>query len=227
MQNGVGRVKRKTGGAYFRAGKYRLYREMISSEYTRGYGLFRDLFLKTGEYLADSGRIPKTEDVFLLTLDEHDRLLQPGDDSMIKSVWNEIDRRRQEMADFESIFLPSIIYGEEPPPLARPDEKTMQGIPVSPGIFEGNIVVVRGYKDFEKKVEGAILVIPFSDVGWTPVLTRAGAIVSESGGMLSHASIIARELSIPAIASVDHACRIEDGRRARLDGYNGLLILDN
>lgn len=131
------------------------------------------------------------------------------------------------MKDQENISLPSIIYGEEPPPFARPDEKTMEGIPVSPGIFEGEIVVVKGYKDFHKNVEGAIMVIPFSDVGWTPILIRAGAIVSESGGMLSHASIIARELSMPAIASVDHACSIEEGKRARLDGYNGLLIIDN
>ncbi len=218
---------RMRGRAYFSAGKYRLYREMISSEYTRSYGLFRDLFLKTGKYMATAGMISQTEDVFLLTLEEHDRLLNNGDIAIIKSLGQEISKRRQEMADLEDISLPAIIYGEEPPPLARPDEKTLHGIPVSPGFFEGEIVVVRGYKDFQKNVEGAILIIPFSDVGWTPVLTRAAAIVSESGGMLSHASIVARELHIPAIASVDHACNLEEGSRARLDGYNGLLILDN
>lgn len=222
----TGHGKSRAGAAYYRAGKYRLYREMISSEYTRGYGLFRDLFLKTGNHLAGTGRIPKTEDVFLLTLEEHDRLLKEADEGLILSLGREIRRRKQEMADLENIPLPSIIYGEDPPPLARPDEKTLQGIPVSPGIFEGEIVVVRGYKDFQKKVEGAILVIPFSDVGWTPILIRAGAIVSESGGMLSHASIVARELSIPAIASVDHACALEDGVKGRLDGYLGILMIE-
>ena len=177
--------------------------------------------------MATYGMIAQTADVFLLTLEEHDRLLNTRDKAFIKSLGQEISRRKQEMKDFENISLPAIIYDEEPPPLAKPDEKTLQGIPVSPGIFEGEIVVVRGYKDFQKKVEGAILIIPFSDVGWTPVLTRAAAIVSESGGMLSHASIVARELHIPAIASVDHACSLDEGRRARLDGYNGLLILDN
>jgi pyruvate,water dikinase len=218
--------RQKSGRAYYRAGKYRLYREMISSEYTRGYGLFRKLFLKTGACLAGSGRIQHPDDVFYLTLEEHDRLLQEQDNTQIRSLGQEISRRKQEMSDFEDISLPSIIYGEDPPPLARPDEKVFQGIPVSPGIYEGEVVVVRGYKDFHKKVEGAILVIPFSDVGWTPILTRAGAIVSESGGMLSHASIVARELAIPAIASVDHACSLEDGIRARLDGYNGLLLTE-
>lgn len=102
----------------------------------------------------------------------------------------------------------------------------LEGIPTSPGIFEGKLVVVRGYADFQKKVEGNILVIPFSDVGWTPLLVRAGAIVSESGGILSHASIIAREMSIPAITSVDHACNLKDGTRAKIDGSGGILILD-
>ena len=218
--------RQKPGRAFNRAGKYRLYREMISSEYTRGYGLFRNLFLKTGAYLAGSGRIQRSDDVFYLTLDEHDRLLHEENTTVIRSLGQEIFRRKQEMSDLEPISLPSIIYGEDPPPLARPDEKVFRGIPVSPGIFGGKIVVVRGYKDFQKKVEGAILVIPFSDVGWTPILTRAGAIVSESGGMLSHASIVARELSIPAIVSVDHACSLQDGSRARLDGYNGLLLTE-
>jgi pyruvate,water dikinase len=74
-------------------------------------------------------------------------------------------------------------------------------------------------------VEGKILVIPFSDVGWTPLLLRAGAIVSESGGMLSHAAIVARELSIPSVSSVDHACQLEDGLLAKVDGTNGVLMI--
>jgi len=225
--DGLRQLKKKAGRAYHRAGKYRLYREMISSEYTRAYGLFRYLFLKTGEHLQLMGRIHQKEDVFLLGLEELDHLMEQGDVNLVKALEEKVRLRKQEMEDLQDIALPSVIYGEKPPPLARPEEQTMQGIPVSPGFFEGEIIVVRGYKDFEKRVDGAILVIPFSDVGWTPILTRASAIVSESGGMLSHASIIAREFSIPAIASVDHACRLKDGQRARLDGFNGVLILEN
>ena len=225
-KNSKKKPSRFPGKTYQRAGKYRLYRERISSEYTRGYGLFRDLFLHTGRHLTAAGKISASGDVFFLTLQEHDVLLQGDDIAGIQFIQQKVSQRKQEIRDLENVSMPSVIYGDEPPPLAKPDEKTMKGIPVSPGIFEGEIVVVRGYKDFEKKVEDAILVIPFSDVGWTPVLTRAGAIVSESGGMLSHASIVARELSIPAIASVDHACSMQDGIRARLDGYNGLLIID-
>jgi pyruvate,water dikinase len=227
------RHKKRIGRSYRRAGRFRLYREMISAQYTKEYGLFRKLFLKTGEYLASTGMIEATEDVFYLTLEEHDALLgtkkDTGDDKKIPEdigrVLQRIEERKKEMQEYENISLPSVIYGEVPPPLALKNETVIHGIPTSPGLFEGRIAVVKGYKDFGKNVDGVVLVIPFADVGWTPILTRAGAIVSESGGMLSHAAIVARELSIPSVSSVDHACSLEDGRMARVDGFNGVVIL--
>lgn len=212
--------------AYRRAGRYRLYREMISSEYTRCYGLFRDLFLITGNSFKEKSFLEDPKDVFYLTLDQHNRLMDdlPADET--KSIRQEVGRVKKEMDEYREMVLPSIIYGDTPPPVPRGHAEVLEGIPTSPGIFTGELVVVRGYEDFQKKVEGKIMVIPFSDVGWTPLLLQAGAIVSEAGGILSHASIIARELSIPAISSVDHACSLKDGLLAKIDGYHGKLILD-
>ena len=154
------------------------------------------------------------------------KLPEGSPSSDVSELSKKADQVKHEMESYADLSLPAVIYGETPPPIAAPDETIMKGIPTSPGIFEGEIVVVKGYKDFKKELAGKILVIPFSDVGWTPILSRAAAIVAESGGMLSHASIIARELSLPALSSVDHACTIPDGTRARVDGYNGILILD-
>lgn len=218
------------GKAYRRAGHYRLYREMISSSYTRTYGLFRTLFLVTGKHFVAHGCLDHPGDVFYLTLEEHNQLMERisgGLPDKENEVRKKVEHVKSEMERFADISLPSVIYGETPPPIATPSETLLKGIPVSPGVFEGEIVVVNGYKDFNKNVEGKILVIPFSDVGWTPILSHAGAIVTESGGMLSHASIIARELGLPAISSVDHACRIKDGTRARVDGFNGAMILNS
>ena len=76
-------------------------------------------------------------------------------------------------------------------------------------------------------MEGDVLVIPFSDVGLTPLFARAGAVVAESGGILSHSSIIAREYGIPAVVSVPGACGLEDGTMMAVDGYTGdMQILD-
>jgi pyruvate,water dikinase len=211
--------------AYLRAGKYRLYREMISSAYTNIYGMFRILFLKSGESMVEKGYLKDSKDVFYLTLEEFERLLDSPDEDVIKALQIQIRQVKEEIEKYSDIALPAIIYGEAPPPIATANETVYRGIPVSPGIFEGQIVVVKGYSDFKKPVAGKILVIPFSDVGWTPILSHAGAIVAESGGILSHASIVARELGLPAISSVDHACNLQDGSMARVDANHGILIL--
>ncbi|MCK7540474.1 MAG: PEP-utilizing enzyme [Marinilabiliales bacterium] len=62
-------------------------------------------------------------------------------------------------------------------------------------------------------------------MSWTPVLAKAGAIVSETGGMLSHCSIIAREMGIPAMVSVPNACAIGSGHRVTVNGSNGILTV--
>jgi phosphohistidine swiveling domain-containing protein len=70
-----------------------------------------------------------------------------------------------------------------------------------------------------------VLVIPYSDVGWSPLFARAGAVVAESGGLLSHSSIIAREYGIPAVVSVDGAMTLLDRMRVTVDGHKGEIIL--
>ena len=66
-----------------------------------------------------------------------------------------------------------------------------------------------------------MLVIPYSDVGWAPLFASAGAVIAESGGVLSHSSIIAREYGIPAVVSVPNACAMLDGVVVSVDGYRG------
>jgi phosphohistidine swiveling domain-containing protein len=70
-----------------------------------------------------------------------------------------------------------------------------------------------------------VLVIPYSDVGWTPLFTKASAVIAESGGILSHSSIIAREYGIPAVVSVAGACQLADGTLVTVDGYRGKIIV--
>ena len=85
--------------------------------------------------------------------------------------------------------------------------------------------MVRGIADFNRVEEGDIIVIPFSDVGWTPLFAKAGAVVAESGGMLSHSSIVSREYGIPCVVSVGGAMSIPDGSMAVVDGYRGIVTL--
>ena len=73
---------------------------------------------------------------------------------------------------------------------------------------------------------GDVLIVPFTDVGWMPILSGVGGIVAESGGQLSHTSIIAREFGIPAVVSVGNATRlIRDGQAVMVDGTAGRVYL--
>jgi phosphoenolpyruvate synthase/pyruvate phosphate dikinase len=86
------------------------------------------------------------------------------------------------------------------------------------------VKVVNGLQDFHKVQPGDILVIPYSDVGWTPLFAQAAGVIAESGGMLSHSSIIAREYGIPAIVSVPGAMLLEDNTLVSMDGFKGEII---
>jgi pyruvate,water dikinase len=85
--------------------------------------------------------------------------------------------------------------------------------------------VIRSLADFGKLEPGDVLVIPFSDVSWTPLFTRAGAVIAESGGILSHSSIVAREFNLPCVVSVSHACQIPDNTLVAVDGFKGEVIV--
>ena len=123
--------------------------------------------------------------------------------------------------------MPSIIYGDKQPPIDDQAQEKLVGIPTSIGQYTGKVKVVRGIKDFNKVEQGDILAIPFSDVGWTPLFARAGAVIAESGGLLSHSSIVAREYNIPAIVSVAGATKLQDHTVVTVNGQNGEVLIHN
>ena len=85
-------------------------------------------------------------------------------------------------------------------------------------------MVVRDPGDFARMKRGAILVAPATDPSWTPLFTLASGVIVEVGGVLSHASTIAREYGLPAIANVKNATRrLRTGDRVRLDAVNGIV----
>jgi phosphohistidine swiveling domain-containing protein len=74
--------------------------------------------------------------------------------------------------------------------------------------------------------EKLILVVPYTDAGWAPLLLTAKAIISEVGGQLSHGAIIAREYQIPAVMNIPNAMTyFKDGQRVKVDGYQGTVEL--
>ena len=215
---------------YVRAGAFRLYRDAASFSYTRGHALFRPTFLELGARLVGRGLLDAPDDVFLLTLDEVRLAVAgigvPAEDPPLRDV---VARRRHEMEEATELDLPDLIYGEDFVPRRRTTTAAtvLSGIPTSRGNCTGRARVIRRVADFDRAQPGDIVIVPHSDVSWTPLFARAGAIVAEAGGILSHSSIVAREYGIPCVVSVSGACTlIPDGSLVVVDGYHGEIRIE-
>lgn len=205
------------------ARRFSRYREQVSFMYTRGFGGFRRSYRRLGGLFAERGWIHDPEDIFYLRRDEIAAGVREGRFSSF-TAW--VAERKGNLAQFSGVTPPPIIYGENAPALTETTGSSLSGIPTSRGRHRGPVRVVRGVADFQRVDEGCVLVVPYSDVSWTPLFARAGAVISESGGMLSHSSIVAREYGIPAIVSVPNACRLEEGLIVTVDGYTGSILPD-
>ncbi|MFB4278173.1 PEP/pyruvate-binding domain-containing protein [Nonomuraea sp. MTCD27] len=120
------------------------------------------------------------------------------------------------------------------PPSASPvgvpgtSAAALTGTPGSRGTVTGTARIVRGPGDFARVRPGDILVCPFTDPAWTPLLRIAAGVVTETGGVLSHAAIVAREHAIPAVLGVPNATdRLHDGTVITVDGTTGTVTAAN
>jgi phosphohistidine swiveling domain-containing protein len=208
---------------YRRARQYSLYREQVSSVYTYVYGLLRVYYLALADRLARRGLLIEPGDIFYLEKNEVRLLVEGG--QLEHFARDLAAQRRREMEEVRAVVPPETIFGDQPPPVHLALGERLEGVPASRGYHTGPVAVVQGLADFAKVLPGAVLVIPFSDVGWTPLFARAGAVISESGGLLAHASIIAREYGIPAVVSVPNATRLPDGAQVTVDGFRGEVMV--
>jgi phosphohistidine swiveling domain-containing protein len=213
-----------TGIFYRRARDYHLFRDQISYYYTYGYGLFRYYYLALGSHLVQSSHIEQPQDVFYLDDLQVRQLIQDPGTSTIDAR-KLIAQHKADIERFRDISLPAVIYGDQAPPISDPSMEKLVGVPASIGSYTGTTVVVRGVQDFVKVQSGDVLVIPYSEVSWTSLFVKAGAVIAESGGLLSHSSIVAREYNIPAVVSVDGAMRLGDQVLVTVNGHTGEVFI--
>lgn len=95
-------------------------------------------------------------------------------------------------------------------------------MPASGGRTTGPVRVVRSPAEFGTMRSGDVLVCPYTNPSWTPLFQRAAAVVVDSGGLGSHAAIVAREYGIPAVMGTGTGtATLADGRRVTVDGDTG------
>lgn len=100
----------------------------------------------------------------------------------------------------------------------------LEGFPGASGVVEGPARVILDYKDFQKVKVGDILVCPYTGTAWTPLFLKIAGVVTDTGGMLTHAAIAAREYGIPSVVGTWNATHsIGDGDIIRVDGNVGVV----
>jgi pyruvate,water dikinase len=107
-------------------------------------------------------------------------------------------------------------------------DNELRGFAASPGVAEGPARVLKSVEEIALVREGDILVCPVTAPSWAPVFGKIKAAVSDIGGTMSHAAIVAREYGMPAVVGTGHATKmIRTGQRVRVDGTSGIVtILD-
>ena len=104
----------------------------------------------------------------------------------------------------------------------------IRGLAASAGVVRGTARVVRTLDEVDKLQPGDILVTYATAPPWTPLFAVASAIVTDAGGPLSHAAVVAREYGIPAVVGTKAAtARIEDGMVITVDGTEGVVRIES
>ena len=109
-----------------------------------------------------------------------------------------------------------------------PNSKEIKGFAASSGVAEGIARIVRTVEEIDRLHKGDILVCPVTNPTWAPIFQKIAGAVSDIGGSMSHAAIVAREYGLPAVVGTGTATqKIRDGQRIRVDGGRGIVtILD-
>ncbi|PHJ60265.1 pyruvate phosphate dikinase PEP/pyruvate-binding protein [Nostoc linckia z18] len=205
----------------------------VTEVYSRLLAELRWSFVALEKIWLKSGLLKKTDDIFFLDFDEVRRLVAGEDSALVEHLVELVEFRRSQFAqDSEITQVPFVVYGNTPPhplaPSALYSDQILQGIGASHGQVEGRVKVLRNLQEVPEINRDTILVVPYTDSGWAPLLLRAGGLIAEAGGRLSHGAIVAREYGIPAIMDVRGATwLLQDGQRVRIDGSRGIVELSN
>ncbi len=200
---------------------------LLMSEYSFE---IRRLFLAVGDRLTARGNLATAEDLFYLMYHELTDLA--NGELPAESARSRIVERRARLEADAQVTPPSTISGDldlaHATILSAEDGACLTGIAGSAGTVQGRARIIHHPSAAPASLgREDILVVPYSDVGWTPLFSSIGGIIAETGGQLSHAAIVAREYGLPAVVGVKHATRlIREGQPVSVDGNRGRVYLD-
>jgi pyruvate,water dikinase len=220
-----------------RGGKVRLVqgrlnlKGRVTEVYSRLLAELRWCFVALENVWLDGGLLAEPGDIFFLEFSEIRHLVAGGDEQLSNRI-SQVQQRRDRLEEDRNLDpVPPLVYGNAPPASifnfptpSFENLELLQGIGASPGQVEGRVKVLRNLQSIPDIDRDTILVVPYTDSGWAPLLARAGGLIAEVGGRLSHGAIVAREYGIPAVMDIHNATQIlQDGQRVRIDGSRGIV----
>jgi rifampicin phosphotransferase len=206
-----------------------------------GTATLRRFTVAAGQRLVERDVLSRTEDVFFLYKDELRQALAG------KGAWKElVGQRRAEMENSARIVPPDHIGAPTPgnadpffialvdkmlgflPVEPSTDPDVIVGVAASPGTVQGTAKVVRSLLEASKLQQGDIMVCEMTVPTWVPLFATVSAIVADSGGILSHCAIVAREFRLPAVVGTHVGTAvIKDGMTITVDGSKGRVRIDS
>lgn len=202
----------------------------------------RRAFLEAGKRLSRAGAIDRPEDVFMLELAELRAVVLDSKGADLRAL---VLARRSEMARWKRVIAPvkigdgSSLDDDDDDRISRAyagylglggdhghEGTRIMGKPASPGRVIGTARVLRNLQEISRLTPGDILVVSTTSPAWTPVFRAVSGVVTDIGGTLSHAAIVARELGIPAVVATRVATAVVvDGQRIEVNGSDGHVRL--
>ena len=204
-------------------------RELARSTFAALSDACRPLLLHLGGELVKRGALAQPEHIFELTLSEIGLALR-GKTTAAGTANRTADRLAQR-AYWDGVHGPDVIQVDGPPVATAATAQTASGnirlgVAVGAGFARGVARVIRDPRDGMRLRQGEILVAPSTDPAWTPLFLKAGGLVMETGGYLSHGAIVAREFAIPAVVNIPGILgEIRDGDVIEVDGSTGRVCL--
>lgn len=203
---------------------YLVARERMREFSQRCYAIVRAYVVAAGARLAAARVLDSAEDVFMLSI--HELVDLAAGRAVHAALDNEIRYRTAMYAGYRDLHPPHELGGGVSTTAAPATDGTLTGLGCSPGVAEGTARVISSLSEIDRLGDGDILVTRFTDPGWTPALGLVSAVVTEVGGLLSHAAVIGREYGIPAVLNVAGATTgIRSGQRIRVDGTTGFVTV--
>lgn len=204
---------------------YMWWREEMRDTSSRIYAIIRRETLEVARRLVASGTLDAVEEVWFLRWPE---LLELLDGTLsAEDARARIRDRDEELAGWRNYTNPNelgqrfAIGGRAP---RHTEDGALCGIGCSAGRVTARVRVAPTIQDATHLEAGEILVTRFTDPGWTTLFGQIAGVVTETGGVLSHAAVIAREYGIPAVLAVPGATdQLSSGQWVEIDGGNGTV----